>query len=52
MAEHTANTELFPWSQHSPLTYRRFQLRNNFLLGTIIRTCSLFGVFTVVILDD
>ena len=33
MAEHTANTEQFPWSQHAPLTYRRFQLRNNFLLG-------------------
>ena len=34
MAEHTADTEQFPWSQHAPLTYRRFQLRNNFLLGT------------------
>ena len=33
MAEHTANTEQFPWSQHAQLTYRRFQLRNNFLLG-------------------
>ena len=34
MAEHTADTEQFPWSQHAPLTYQRFQLRNNFLLGT------------------
>ena len=34
MAEHTADTEQFPWSQHAPLTYRRFQLRNNVLLGT------------------
>ena len=33
MAEHTADTEQIPWSQ-PPLTYRRFQLRNNFLLGT------------------
>ena len=33
IAEHTADTEQFPWSQHAPLTYRRFQLRNNFLLG-------------------
>ena len=30
MAEHTADTEQFPWSQHASLTYRRFQLRNNF----------------------
>ena len=34
MAEHTADTEQFPWSQYATLTYRRFQLRNNFLLGT------------------
>ena len=34
MAEHTADTEQFPWSQHASLTYRRFQLRNNVLLGT------------------
>ena len=34
MAEHTANTEQFPWSQHALLTYQRFQLRNNFLSGT------------------
>ena len=32
MAEHTADTEQFPWSQHAPLTYRRFQLRNNFCI--------------------
>ena len=34
MAEHTADTEQFPWPQYAPLTYQRFQLRNNFLLGT------------------
>ena len=34
MAEHTADTEQFPWSQYALLTYRRFQLRNNCLLGT------------------
>ena len=34
MAEHTADAEQFPWSQHAPLTYRRFQLRNIYLLGT------------------
>ena len=34
MAEHTADTEQFPWSQHAPLTCRRFQLRNNVVLGT------------------
>ena len=32
MAEHTADTEQFPWSQYAPLTYRRFQLRNNFFI--------------------
>ena len=32
MAEHTADTEQFPWSQHAPLTYQRFQLRNNFFI--------------------
>ena len=32
LAEHTADTEQFPWSQHAPLTYRRFQLRNNFCI--------------------
>ena len=51
MAEHTADTKQFPWSQHAPLTYRRSQLRNNFLLGTknLIPDRSLFGVFTVVL---
>ena len=40
MAEHTADTEQFPWSQYATLTYRSFQLRNNFLLGTknLVRT--------------
>ena len=32
MAEHTADTEQFPWSQYATLTYRRFQLRNNFFI--------------------
>ena len=34
MAEHTADTEQFPWSQHATLSCGRFQLRNKFLLGT------------------
>ena len=34
MAEHTADTEQFPWSQYATSTYRIFQLRNNFILGT------------------
>ena len=32
MAERTGDTEQFPWPQHAPLTYRRFQLRNNFFI--------------------
>ena len=32
MAEHTADTEQFPWSQYATLTYGRFQLRNMFFI--------------------
>ena len=54
MAEHTADTEQFPWSQHASLTYQRIQLRNNFLLGIKIwsRTRSLLEVFTVLVIDE
>ena len=32
MAEHTDDTEQFPWSQHATLSCRRFQLRNNYFI--------------------
>ena len=46
MAEHAADTEQFPWCQHATLTYRRIQLRNNFLLGTQNLVPNLFLIWS------
>ena len=32
MAEHTADTEQFPWSQHTSLTYQRIPVTEQFFI--------------------